>query len=74
MKKQKNCEKRYVFVFDTSTIIVLQELGRVDLIDSIRKHCNVKIIIPQAVKNEFLRSGLQPKASPLQGRGWKKRL
>ena len=59
MKKQMSCEKRYMFVFDTSTIIVLQELGCVDLIDSIRRQCNVKIIIPQAVKNEFLRSGLQ---------------
>lgn len=59
MKKQKSCEKRYMFVFDTSTIIVLQELGCVDLIDSIRRQCNVKIIIPQAVKNEFLRSGSQ---------------
>lgn len=59
MKKQKGCEKRYVFVFNTSAIIVLQELGFVDLIDSIRRQCNVKIIIPQAVKNEFLRSSSQ---------------
>ena len=59
LKKRKSYEKRYVFVFDTSTIIVLQELGRVDLIDNIRRQGMVKIIIPQAVRNEFLRSGSQ---------------
>uniref|UniRef100_A0A7J3YU78 DUF3368 domain-containing protein n=1 Tax=Ignisphaera aggregans TaxID=334771 RepID=A0A7J3YU78_9CREN len=53
MKKQKSCERRYVFVFDALTIIVLHD------IDGIRRRVKVKIIIPQAVKNEFLRSGSQ---------------
>jgi len=53
LKKQKSCEKRYVFVFDASTIIVLHD------IDGIRRRVKVKIIIPQAVRNEFLRSGSQ---------------
>jgi len=58
LKKQKNCEKRYVFVFDVSPIIVLQELKRIDLINNIRRK-GVMIIIPRAVRNELLRSGLQ---------------
>ena len=57
MKRQRSCEKRYVLVFNTSTIIVLRELGRVDLIDSIRRLGVAKIVVPQAVKDEFVMSG-----------------
>ncbi|MCD6340415.1 MAG: hypothetical protein J7L51_00490 [Desulfurococcales archaeon] len=59
MKRQRSCEKRYVLVFNSSTIIVLRELGRVDLIDSIRRLGVAKIVVPQAVKEEFAASGTQ---------------
>jgi len=57
LKRQKSYEKRYVLVFNASTIIVLRELGRVDLINSIRRLGIAKIVVPQAVKNEFAISG-----------------
>jgi len=57
LKRRRSYEKKYVLVFNASTIIVLRELGRIDLIDGIRRLGLAKIVVPQAVKDEFAMSG-----------------
>ena len=59
MKKQKNYERKYVLVFNATTIIVLRELQREKLVEEIRKQGIAKIVIPQGVIEEFQRAGMQ---------------
>ncbi len=62
MRKLKSCRgRKYVFVFNATAIIVLRELGHIDLIDDIRYRCGAKILIPSRVRNEFLRAGIELK-------------
>ncbi|MEM1611317.1 MAG: hypothetical protein QXQ57_06700 [Sulfolobales archaeon] len=54
--------KRYILIFNATTLIVLHELRElvyIDLIEKIREIGNIKIVIPQSVKNEFLRAGIE---------------
>ncbi len=60
MRKLKSCRgRKYVFVFNATAIIVLRELGHIDLIDNIKYRCGAKILIPSRVRNEFLRAGIE---------------
>lgn len=49
----------YILILNATTIIVLRELERLSLIERLRGLGNVKVVIPQAVKHEFLRAGVK---------------
>ena len=57
MRKQRNSEKRYILIFNATTLIVLRELRSIELIDRIREHGIAKLFIPQSVREEFVRAG-----------------
>jgi len=59
LRRRKSSEGKYVLIFNATTIIVLRELQRGELIDEIRKHGIAKVLIPQGVMNEFRRAGVQ---------------
>ncbi len=58
MRKPGNSRRRYVLVFNATTLIVLRELGRMDMVEAIRRLGYVSIVIPRGVRNEFLRAGI----------------
>jgi len=59
LRKPRNSRKGYVFVFNSTTLIVLRELERIDLLEQIRGLGSVKIVIPQGVREEFLDAGIE---------------
>ncbi|MEB3788297.1 MAG: hypothetical protein GSR72_00185 [Desulfurococcales archaeon] len=58
MRKPGSSRRRYVLVFNATTLIVLRELGRMDMVEAIRRLGYVSIVIPRGVRNEFLRAGI----------------
>ena len=59
MMKPRSSRRGYVFVFNSTTLIVLRELERIDLLERIRGLGSVKIVIPQGVREEFLEAGIE---------------
>ena len=50
--------KSYILIIDSSTLIVLRELGAERLLDNLRARGIAEIIIPEAVVREFARAGI----------------
>lgn len=59
MKKPRSSREEYILIFNATTLIVLRELNRLDIIEKLRRTCRVRVVIPQSVKNEFLRAGVE---------------
>lgn len=49
----------YILIINATTIIVLRELEHLSLLERLRGLGNVKVIVPQAVKREFLKAGVK---------------